>query len=100
MPSPEWPHIYRVRVSAPEAVVRKFLAVNPLEPQSVTFADGTVSVDLFVPETLYRELASFGLKVEILFDATQRTQERRREVGKGNRFADGLIPVGLGLKTQ
>lgn len=98
MPKPST--IFRVRVCGPTASVRGFLAAHPLEAQSVKFADGTVSVDLFVTERQRQEFERYGLRVEMSFDASERGRERRSEIGTGNRFDGGRLPSGLGIKSR
>jgi hypothetical protein len=100
MPQTKPPAIYRVRLTGSEARARAFLAAHPLEPQNVRVAEGTVTMDVFVSERLMPRVADFGLRSEVLFNATARAAQRMREVGQGNRFERGEGPISLGVRVR
>lgn len=90
--------ILRIRVTGPVRTVSKFLAEHPREADFVTLKDGIVDFETIVPERLLPQLDRDGVKVAVLFDVVEHGRERLKEVGVGNRFKDGGVPVGLGIK--
>jgi hypothetical protein len=61
--------------------------------------DGTISMEAYVPEEVMDQLKKEGVDFEIIEDATKVGKERRKEVGRGDRFKSGKItPHGLGRK--
>lgn len=62
--------------------------------------DGSVRIDVYVPEDRVDALKRDGVKVEVVDDHSAQTQEARKFVGTGNRFKTGdPVPHGLGVKT-
>src|SRR5262245_41160777 len=89
---------FRVRISGPEPDVRRFLVEQPMEVQSVESHAGRLSVDLSVSKALLQEIARRGLSIDIALDTGSPARSRRKDVGTGNRFEDGSIPKGVGIK--
>jgi hypothetical protein len=64
-------------------------------------ANGAVRINAFVLEKNVNGLKRRGVTVEVLGDQSAITRERRKEVGKGNRFLTGdPVPHGLGVKVR
>ena len=52
MPDSTPPTIVRIRVAGQVDRARRFLAIHPLEAQSVRIADGSITMDLFIEVAL------------------------------------------------
>jgi hypothetical protein len=61
-------------------------------------ADGVARVECYTPNEKLDILRGRGVAVEILSDQTAVSLARRDVVVQGNRFADGTIPLGVGLR--
>ena len=94
---------FRVRLAGTDAQLRRLLAVYPGEPQTVSHRDGNSAIEMFMPEDVvvvlerHRLEGLDGLVVQRLYDADERGRALIKEVGVGNRFADGSVPSGLGV---
>ena len=87
--------------SVPRVAVRAFVSKHSVHAESARQHGDVVTLEIFVPEPFVQEIKDKALKVEVLFDASARGRERQKEVGVGNRFAEGqLFPKGLGAKTR
>lgn len=63
--------------------------------------DGRFVVQGYVPSTTMKQLQKPDIKIKVLGDAVSSSQERQKEVGKGNRFADlRKVPRGFGIKEK
>lgn len=93
MPQFEAQPLFRVRVAGAQAALRQFLVEHPLELQSVRL---DVTADLFVTGPQREQLARLGLAVEVLYNATEVGERRRKEIGADDRFNRGQLPPGLG----
>jgi hypothetical protein len=61
--------------------------------------DGVVTMDAYVPQELLEKLKKSKATFEIIEDLTEVGKQRRKEVGKGDRFEGGKkAPRGLGKK--
>ena len=96
--------VMRVLITAKnrDAMLALLRAYNPDVAGNPTFAEnGSVRIYAFVPDEQIAALERTGVKVEVLGDHTAETRERRKEVGKGNRFLTGdPVPHGLGIKVK
>jgi hypothetical protein len=88
---------WRVRMWGTEKALRQFLSRHPNEPLSIRRDGAQVILELLLPEALLSEAERFG-SVKRLYDAGEVGRARQSQVGSGNRYADGQIPVGLGLR--
>lgn len=88
---------FRVRISGPDKVLREFLSRYPNDPLDVQREGDQVTIELLIGEGLLPEAEELG-GLKRLFDATEVGRARQSQVGKGNRYKNGAIPVGLGLK--
>ncbi len=88
--------LFRVRVAGSQAALRHFLVEHPLELQRVARRDANVVADLFVTGEQRERLARLGLAVEVLYNATEVGERRRKEIGVDDRFSRGQLPTGLG----
>ena len=62
---------------------------------------GAVSVEAYVPEEQVNKLKKYGVKIDILDDASATALKRHKEVGHGNRFqGENRVPRGLGRKMK
>jgi hypothetical protein len=89
-----------VRIRGSAEVVRTYLTEHPAECERIERSEGTIAVDVLVEAGRLGQLATLGLRSEVLFDAGRYSRELRRRVGTGNRFSDGRIPRGLGLAEK
>jgi hypothetical protein len=98
--------ILHLLITAPDKrVLSILLRDNPLDLScggAKRGKDGTViTVEAFVPEEQVDRLRKYGVKVDVLDDATATARERQKEVGKGNRFlGENKVPRGLGRKVK
>jgi hypothetical protein len=61
--------------------------------------DGTFTVQAYLPATNIDSLPKTGVEIKVLGDAVSVSQQRQKQVPKGNRFADSReIPSGFGRK--
>ena len=88
---------WRVRMSGADKALREFLSIHPNDPQAVRVNAERVTFELLLSEALLSEAAKFGA-VERLYNASEVGLARQSQVGKGNRFKNGDIPIGLGLR--
>lgn len=88
---------WRVRISGPDKALRAFLSLHPNEPQVVQVEGRQVTIELLLDERLLAVAEAYGT-VKRLFNASEVGRARQSQVGKGNRYKDGTIPVGLGLR--
>ena len=61
-------------------------------------ADGVARVECYAPNETLEILRARGIAVEIVADQTAIGLARRDVVVQGNRFADGTIPPGVGMR--
>lgn len=61
---------------------------------------GLVRAEAYVTAQRLDELRSRGVTVEVTDDATATGLARHAEVARGNRFADGTVPAGLGTLIE
>jgi hypothetical protein len=98
---PILPPVFRVLVIGPQSVMLQFLTKWPLEPQAVTSKEGgLLEMALFVDPRQRDELVAMGVRIEEQFDVRARDQQILRQVGRGNRFAQGRIPPGSAVKVK
>lgn len=90
--------IFKVRMSGPPERAAEFLRRRPIEVYVVEDDDKRVLFDAYVDGPTIEQARATGLQVEVEFDDTERT--RRLPVGDGNRFAQGGIPVGVGIAGE
>lgn len=94
------PRILCVRIAGPDAALREWLARCPTEAKLRQRDEDRVSVEVYVDERTIATARALGLAVEVVYDASARSAERQRQVGSGNRYADGQIPQGLGVPVK
>jgi hypothetical protein len=63
---------------------------------------GGLSVEAYIPSGQLDEIKKYGVKVDVLDDASATARARQQEVGKGNRYSErqNRVPRGLGRKTK
>jgi hypothetical protein len=90
-----------IRIAGSDEAIRALLARYPVEAYSVKRTDKEVSVEVFLPEQIVKQIDRKQLHVKVLHDATARGRERQKEVGEGNRFeGERRTFEGLGTKTK
>jgi phosphatidylserine/phosphatidylglycerophosphate/cardiolipin synthase-like enzyme len=89
---------YKARLAGRAEDVRAFLRAHPLELYGVIEEGDRVSIDVYASARTLEQAKRHGLAIEVLLDATRITREL--PVGRGNRFADGSLPRGVGLITR
>lgn len=60
-----------------------------------TGSDGRVGIDAYLRPGQLERLRSQPVDIEVIADATGVGEERLAEVGRGNRFEDGSVPIEL-----
>lgn len=93
-------NILCVRVTGSVDAVRALLARHPTEAYNLERGENGVSLELFLPTETVAEIDAKALRVETLFDATERGRERQKEIGRGNRFKEGEHRTFQGLGTK
>lgn len=88
---------WRVRVSGPGKDLRAFLSLHPNEPLVIQVDGDRVTIELLLEEGLLAAAKTFGT-VERVYNASEVGRARQSQVGTGNRYKDGSIPAGLGLR--
>jgi len=84
-------------MSGMEKDLRDFLSKYPNEPHSIHREGGHVSFQILIDEDLVGAARRFG-DLKVIYNATEVGRARQSQVGKGNRFKGGEIPIGLGLR--
>lgn len=85
----------RTRLSGGSKLMREFLRRYPVEAFDIRQADGSVSLVVHLTDRAIEDARGSGLTVDVQTDDALLTREL--PVGRGNRFANGGIPLGLGL---
>lgn len=63
--------------------------------------DGGLVFEALVPESLPNAVKDKRIRFEVLDDALEKSRERQRQVGRGNRFTgENWVPRGLGKKIR
>jgi len=90
--------LFRVVIVGRREALDRFLVANPLEPQAVVrLDDGRVRMALFVNAEQRGELLALDIRIESEVELRARARDSLRQVGVGNRFADGGFPPGYGI---
>jgi hypothetical protein len=91
------PDVVCARITGSDAAIRRFVTKHKVNVEASARKRDSVSITVFIPAALAEKWEHGDLKVEVLYNATERGRERQKEVGKGNQFAeDKGIPKGLG----
>ena len=91
--------LLRVRIAGSEAAMRAFLAEAPVGCESPRQPDAKRDhwvIDLSIEADRIPALTAGGLQVEVLYAVAARAQRLRQRMVRGNRFAAGRPPRGIG----
>lgn len=83
-------------ISGSDQAIRRFLTTHSVNVEASKREKDDLSITVFIAAELAKTWNDDQLRIEVLYNATERGLERQKEVGKGNRFAKGDIPKGLG----
>ena len=89
-------HWVRFRAEGSPPSVAAFLRAYPTEAELVYRHDDSVAVRITAPGQRADDARAHGLRVSEVVDLFDLVRDREPEVGRGNRFADGSVPRGLG----
>ncbi|MFF7122087.1 M14 family zinc carboxypeptidase [Streptomyces sp. NPDC008240] len=95
-----WLRVKRAQVSAPDHEgLQAALAESQVRAVGGVQRDesGTARAEVYATVERLDAVRARGLTVDVVDDNTQYWLDRQKEVGRGNRFADGTAPSGLGV---
>ncbi|OXY89426.1 hypothetical protein BEK98_38295 [Streptomyces diastatochromogenes] len=95
-----WLRVKRAQVSAPDFdALRSALTEAQVRAVGGIQRDesGTVRAEVYATVERLDAIRARGLTADVVDDNTQYWLDRQKEVGRGNRFADGTAPSGLGV---
>jgi hypothetical protein len=90
-------HWVRFTAEGARTSIAAFLRAYPTEAELVRRDDETVAVRITAPQWRIDDARDHGLQVTDVIDLYDLLRARGPEVGRGNRFADGSVPRGLGV---
>ena len=94
---------FRVRLLIPGLETLRGLEVDNACMPIRRREDGQIEMETFVPEstlTKLKRMRKRNVNVEVLAESQAGETEPSRMVSRGNRYADGSLPRGLGSKTE
>jgi hypothetical protein len=92
---------YRVRLLIPSLKVLQGLAVDSEDMPMRQREDGQIEMEAFVPDstlTKLRRMRQRNVDVEVLAESKEGGADLSNMVSRGNRYADGSLPHGLGSR--
>jgi hypothetical protein len=97
--------VFKVRIRAPSRKALEDLPIAQMDTGCTggirTQADGSVTLEAYVRESVLQKIRESGHTMEVLADVEEESEKKRQQVGKGNRFEGAnRIPRGIGKKVR